>query len=349
LADDRGANRGRVDVEDLDNAKAFVHNLESKGASMATMKAAVCTRYGSPEVLEVVEREKPAPRENEILIRICAASVTNSDIFIRSSRVAWPMLIPMRIMMGIRKPRNEILGEVLSGVVEAIGARITRFHVGDHVYGLTGFSLGAYAEYKCMKEADSKQGCLAIKPRNLSFEEATSAAYGGLLAFQILEEVAVQPNQKVLIYGASGTSGTIAVQLAKYLKAEVTAVCGPRNISLAKKLGADKTLDYTNASETVRLENYDLVVDCVGKARSSALKEACRKALARGGKYISIDDTALLLSSPRLDRIRELVEQGRIVAVSDRSFSLDQIVEAHKYVELGHKRGNVAITVSRAG
>lgn len=313
------------------------------------MKAAVCTRYGPPEVLKIVERAKPVPREDEILIRIRAASVTNSDIFIRSSKVAPLMLIPMRIMMGIRKPRNEVLGEVLSGIVEAIGSRITRFHVGDHVYGLTGFSLGAYAEYKCMKEVDSNQGCLAIKPRNLGFEEATSAAYGGLLAFQALEKADVQPNQKVLIYGASGTSGTIAVQLAKHLKAEVTAVCGPANTSLARRLGADKTIDYTNASETASLEKYELVVDCVGKARSSALKEACRNALTEGGKYISIDDTALLLSFPRLDRIRDLVEQGRIVPVNDRTFSLDQIVDAHKYVELGHKKGNVAITVSGAG
>lgn len=316
---------------------------------MEKMKAAVCTRYGPPEVLKVVEREKPTPREDEILIRICAASVTNSDIFIRGSRIPLPMLIPMRIMMGIRKPRNEILGEVLSGIVEAIGSRITRFHVGDHVYGLTGFSLGAYAEYKCMKQADSKQGCLAIKPRNLSFEEATSAAYGGLLALQFLESADVQPNLKVLIYGASGTSGTIAVQLAKHLKAEVTAVCGPGNISLAAKLGADKTIDYTNASAIAKLENYGLVMDCVGKARSSALKEACRNSLTKGGRYISIDDAALVLSSRRLDRIRELVEQGSIVPVNDRSFSLDQIVEAHKYVELGHKRGNVAITVNRVG
>jgi NADPH:quinone reductase-like Zn-dependent oxidoreductase len=313
------------------------------------MKAAVCTRYGPPEVLKVVEREKPAPREDEILIRICAASVTNSDIFIRSSRVSLPMLIPMRIMIGIRKPRKEILGEVLSGIVEATGSRITRFHVGDHVYGLTGFSLGAYAEYKCMKEGDSKQGCLAIKPRNLGFEEATSAAYGGLLAFQFLEKADVQPGHKVLIYGASGTSGTIAVQLAKHLEAEVTAVCGPGSISLARKLGADRTIDYTNAGEIARLENYELVMDCVGKARSSAVKEACKNALTEGGKYVSIDDTALLLSSARLDRIRELVEKGRIVAVNDRTFSLDQIVDAHKYVELGHKKGNVAITVSRTG
>ena len=317
--------------------------------AVETMKAAVCTRYGPPEVLKVVERRKPVPRDDEVLIRIRAASVTNSDIFIRGSRIPLLMLVPMRIMMGIRKPRNEILGEVLSGTIEAIGPRITRFHVGDHVYGLTGFSLGAYAEYKCMKDVDSKQGCLAIKPRNLSFEEATSAAYGGLLSFQFLEKAGVQPNQRVLIYGASGTSGTIAVQLAKHLEAEVTAVCGPGNIGLAKKLGADKTIDYTNASDMAKVEKYDVVMDCVGKARSSALKVACQKALAEGGRCFSIDDASLQLSSSRLDRIRELIEQGRISPVSDRSFSLDQIVEAHEYVERGHKKGNVAITVKAAG
>ena len=314
---------------------------------MKTMKAAVCTKYGPPEVFKIVEREKPVPREDEILIRICAASVTNSDIFIRGSKIALPMLIPMRIMMGIRKPRNEILGEVLSGIVEVTGSRITRFHVGDHVYGLTGFSLGAYAEYKCMKEEDSKQGCLSIKPRNLTFEEATSAAYGGLLAFQFLEKADIQPNEKVLIYGASGTSGTFALQLAKHLKAEVTAVCGPGNIGLVEKLGADKTIDYTDADGISRLEKYDLVMDCVGKARSSALKEACKKALTKNGTYISIDDSALLLSSARLDRIRDLVERGIITAINDRSYALDQIVEAHRYVELGHKKGNVAITVNQ--
>jgi NADPH:quinone reductase-like Zn-dependent oxidoreductase len=257
---------------------------------MATMKAAVCPKYGPPDVLKLVERPKPVPRQDELLIRICAASVTNSDIFIRSSVVPWVVLVPMRIMMGIRKPRHEILGEVLSGVVEAVGPRITRFRVGDEVYGLTGFSLGAYAEYKCMKETDSKQGSLSIKPCNVSFEEATSAAYGGLLAFQFLEKADVQPRQKVLIYGASGTSGTIAVQLAKHLKAEVTAVCGVGNLGLVQKLGADKTIDYGSPGAAAKLEKYDVVMDCVGKARSSALKEAAKKVgtiLKKGGLSIA--------------------------------------------------------------
>jgi NADPH:quinone reductase-like Zn-dependent oxidoreductase len=312
---------------------------------METMKAVVCTKYGPPEVLRIVQYKKPIPRDDEVLISIYATSVTNSDIFIRSSKVSLRLLIPFRMMMGVRKPRREIIGEVLSGVVSEVGSKITRFHVGDHVFGLTGFSVGGYAEYKCMKEVDSKQGCLSMKPKNITFEEATSAAYGGLLAFQSVEKADVRANAKVLIYGASGTSGTVAVQLAKHLQADVTGVCGPKHISFVEELGADKTLDYTNDNEIGKLEVYDLVLDCVGKARSSALKEACRMALTKNGKYVSIDDSALLLDSSRLDRIRELIEVGKIRAINDRCYSLDQIVEAHKYVELGHKRGNVAVTV----
>ena len=313
---------------------------------MDTMKAIVCTRYGPPEVLRVVQYHKPIPKDDEVLVKICATSVTNSDIFIRSSRVALQLLIPFRIMMGIIRPKKEVIGEVFAGVVTEVGSKTTRFHVGDQVYGLTGFSLGAYAEYKCMKEVDSTQGCLAIKPKNISFEEATSAAYGGLLAFQAVEQADIQPKDKVLIYGASGTSGIIALQLAKHLQAEVTGVCGSRHLSFIKELGADKTLDYTNTNEVDNLEVYDLVVDCVGKARSSALKEACKKALSKKGQYLSIDDSALLLDSGRLDRVRELIEIGKIKPVNDRCYPIDQIVEAHRYVEQGHKTGNVAITVS---
>ena len=315
---------------------------------MDTMKAVICTKYGPPEVLRIAQAEKPIPREDEILIKICATSVTNSDLFIRSSKVSWRVLIPFRMMIGIRKPRKEIIGEVFSGIVTQVGSKIRRFQVGDQVYGLTGFSLGAYAEYKCMKEGDSKQGCVAIKPQNIGFAEATSAAYGGLLALQFLEPADIQPNQKVLIYGASGTSGIIALQFAKTLQAEVTGVCGPSHIPFIQTLGADKTLDYTQDSAINQLETYDLVLDCVGKARSSPLKEACKKALTTTGKYLSIDDSALLLDSSRLDRIKELIEMGQIKPINDRCYTLDQIVEAHQYVELGHKKGNVAIMVSQS-
>jgi len=314
---------------------------------METMKAIECTKYGSPDVLKIREYKKPIPQSNEVLIKIYATSVTNSDILIRSSNIPFQFMVPMRIMIGLTKPRNHIIGEVLSGEVEFVGSSIQRFHVGDQVYGLTGLSLGAYADYKCMKETDSKQGCLAIKPRNISFEEATAAAYGGLLAFQYSEKGNIKQGQKVLIYGASGTSGTMAIQLAKYLGAEVTGVCSTSNIGLVKSLGADKVLDYTEKESIANIEKYDFILDAVGKRRTSDLKKACKRAIAKNGKYVSIDDGALLLRSSRLDQIRELIESEKIRPINDRCYPFEQIVEAHKYVETGHKKGNVAITVNQ--
>jgi NADPH:quinone reductase-like Zn-dependent oxidoreductase len=309
------------------------------------MKAAVCTRYGPPDVLRIVERERPVPKDDEVLIRICAASVTNSDIFIRSSGVPLRMLIPFRLMMGITRPRNEILGEVLSGEVVQAGAKVKRFQAGDQVYGLTGFSLGAYADYTCMKEAVSTRGGLAIKPGNISFEDATSAAYGGLLALQYLEKGNCKRGQKVLIYGAAGTSGTIAVQYAKHLGAEVTGVCSAEKADLVRSLGAGKVLDYKSEDSLSKLEAYDLVLDSVGKRRTSPLREACERRTPKG-RFVSIDDGPLVISLERLDRVRELVEANIITPITDRCYPLDQIVAAHRYVELGHKKGNVAITVN---
>ncbi len=314
---------------------------------MQRMKAAICTKYGPPEVLKIVERDKPIPQDDEVLIKVFAASVTNSDIFIRSSAIPLRFRIPMRIMIGITRPRNDILGEVLSGEIVQVGSRIRRLHVGDRIFGLTGYALGAYADYKCMKEIDSKQGCIALKPRNISFEDATSAAYGGLLAVQYLEKGNIQTKEKVLIYGASGTSGTIAVQYAKYLGAEVTGVCSAEKADFVRSLGADKILDYTSKDSIAKLEPYDFILDSVGKARTSALKEACKTFVSQKDKFVSIDDGPLQLNSERLERIRELVEASKVIPVTDRCFPFEQIIEAHKYVELGHKRGNVAITVNR--
>jgi NADPH:quinone reductase-like Zn-dependent oxidoreductase len=197
-----------------------------------------------------------------------------------------------------------------------------------------------------MKEIDSKQGCLAIKPGNIGFEEATAAAYGGLLALQSLEKGNIARGRKVLVYGASGTTGTIAVQYAKHLGAAVTGVCGPSHGEFVKSLGADKVLDYAQKESIDHLEAYDFVLDAVGKKKTSELKKACAKALAANGKYASIDDSALLLQSDRLDRIRVLVESGAIKPVNDKVYRFDQIVEAHHYVETGHKKGNVAVTVN---
>src|SRR4030066_2463303 len=204
---------------------------------MEKMKAIVCTKYGPPEVLKMKEVEKPAPKDDEVLIKIFATAVTASDIFIRGSQIPIKFWILMRLAIGLTRPRKSIIGLVLAGEIESAGKNIKRFKPGDQVYGLTGFGLGAYAEYKCMKEIDSTYGCLALKPNNLSYEEATVAAYGGLLAFQYMEKGNIHRGQKVLIYGASGTSGTTAVQFAKYLGAKVTAVCSTTNLELVKSLG----------------------------------------------------------------------------------------------------------------
>jgi len=307
------------------------------------MKAIVYTKYGPPEVLKIKEVEKPTPKENELLIKIHATAVTDSDIFVRGSQVSTILWIPFRLMVGLFKPKKPIIGEVLAGEIVSVGKEITRFKTGDKVYGLTGFGFGAYAEYKCMKETDSTYGCLAIKPANLTFEEATVAAYGGLLSFQVMEKGNIKPGQNVLIYGASGTSGTIAVQYAKYLGASVTAVCSTTNLELVKSLGADTVIDYTKEDTLAPGVKYDFILDAVGKRKTSKLKVACKKALASEGNYASIDDSDLLLDSKRLELIKELTEAGHIKPVMDRCYQFDEIVEAHRYVGKGHKKGGVAI------
>jgi NADPH:quinone reductase-like Zn-dependent oxidoreductase len=309
------------------------------------MKAIICSKYGPPEVLQIKEVEKPTPKDDEVLIKIYATAVTASDIFIRSSRLPIQFLIPMRLMLGLTKPRKSIIGLVLAGEIESMGKNVKRFGIGDQVYGLTGFGLGAYAEYKCMKETDSTHGCLAIKPTNISYEEATVAIYGGLLAFQYMEKGNIQSGQKVLIYGASGTTGTIAIQLARYLGAQVTAVCSTTNLEFVKSLGADVVIDYTKEKTLNPEEKYNFILDAVGKIKTSKLKDACKKSLAPGGKYVSIDDGSLKLDSKRLALIKELVEAGHIKPVIDRCYPFEEIVEAHRYVGMGHKKGGVAIKV----
>jgi NADPH:quinone reductase-like Zn-dependent oxidoreductase len=312
------------------------------------MKAIICTKYGPPEVLQLKEVEKPIPMNNEVCINVHATAVTASDIFIRGCQLPIQYWLPMRLMIGLTKPRKSIIGLVLAGEIESVGADIKRFKAGDQVYGLTGFGLGAYAEYKCMQETDSTHGCLALKPANLTHEEATVAAYGGLLALQYMEKGNIQRGQKVLIYGASGTTGTTAVQFAKYLGAEVTAVSSTANLALVKSLGADRLIDYTKEDSLGPREHFDFILDAVGKRKTSKLKRACKGALSLQGRYVSIDDGDLLLEAKRLDLMSELVEAGHIRPVIDRCYPLEEIVEAHRYVGKGHKRGGVAITVGHS-
>jgi NADPH:quinone reductase-like Zn-dependent oxidoreductase len=312
------------------------------------MKAAVCDRYGPPEVLRVCEVPRPSPRPDEVRIRILASAVTASDIFIRSARVTARLQIPFRLMMGLTRPRHPILGFVFSGVIDETGVETTRSQPGDEVYGGTGFRLGAYAEYRCMVETDSRvHGCLALKPDNLTHELATAAFYGGLLALQYVDRGGIRPGQHVLVYGASGTSGTMAVQYARSLGARVTGVCSTKNVDLVRSLGADHVLDYTRVDAPPAGARYAFVLDSVGGAKSSPLKQACRRALEPGGRYVSIDDGNLELSSPRLEQITALVEAGTITPVLGATYPLDSIVEAHRFVETGHKRGGVAVSIQR--
>lgn len=309
------------------------------------MRAMICTKYGPPEVLQLRDLAKPRPKDDEVLIKIRAAGVTMSDIYIRGSQIPLRMRIPMRLMLGLTKPRNPVLGEVLAGEIESVGKAVTRFKAGDAVFGLTGFGMGAYAEYKCMSERDSKRGCLALKPANISFEEATAVAYGGLLAFQSMEQGNIRSGQDVLVYGASGTTGTTAVQFAKALGARVTGVCGPSHLDMVKSLGADEVIDYTREDRLSPGRRFDFVLDAVGKSRTSNLKDACKKALAPRGKFVSIDDGALRLDSWRLAAVAERVEAGQIRPVIDRCFRFEELAEAHRYVEQGHKQGGVAVTL----
>lgn len=309
------------------------------------MKAIVCTRYGPPEVLQLREVEKPTPKNNEVLIKIYATAVTASDCIIRGSKLPIPMSLVMRLFLGFTKPRKSVLGLVLAGEIEAAGKDVTQFRKGDKVYGFTGFGFGAYAEYTCMPAADSARGCLAIKPVNMSYEQAAAVPYGAILATHFVKKGNIQSGQKVLIYGASGAIGTTAMQLAKYFGAEVTGICSTANLALIKSLGADKVIDYTREDSITRGELYDFILDAAGKRKSSKLKLQCKNALTHGGKYISVDDGSPKLRTEYLVLLKKLIEAGQFEAVIDRCYPLEQIAEAHRYVDEGHKKGNVVITV----
>lgn len=308
------------------------------------MKAIVYTEYGAPDVLRLSEVEKPRPKDNEILIKVYATTVSAGVLWARSGKHPDSKLftIALRLIFGLAKPKKAILGYELSGEVEEVGKDVKLFNKGDQVFGTTtGLGAGAYAEYVCVPE-QWKQGVVAKKPANTSYEEAAALPIGGMAALYLLKKASIQRGQKVLIYGASGSVGTFAVQIAKqHFGAEVTGVCSTSNLELLGSLGVDKLIDYSQEDFTRNGETYDIVFDAVGKISSSRAKSSLNKK----GVYLSV-------KSPTKERtedlllLKELVEAGKIRVVIDRSYPLERIVEAHSYADKGHKRGNVVIVVA---
>jgi NADPH:quinone reductase-like Zn-dependent oxidoreductase len=321
------------------------------------MRAIVYHTYGSPDVLELQEVVKPVPKEHEILIHVHTAAVTPADIAFRKGE---PFL--GRMFTGLIRPRR-IPGVEFAGDVEAVGTAVTLFHTGDQVFGTAGTGFGAHAEYLCLSE----EGVVASKPTTMTYEEAVAVCDGALTALVFLRDVAhIQRGQKVLINGASGAVGAAAVQLARYFGADVTGVCSTTNVALVKSLGAETVIDYTTEDFTTNGQTYDVIFDTVGKSSFSR----CKGSLTPGGIYLTTVPTpAILLQTmwtarigrkkaifttaglkqrkANLNFLRELVEAGKLQAVIDRRYPLEQIAEAHRYVENGHKKGNVVITVAQ--
>jgi len=326
------------------------------------MKAIVATQYGSPEVLQLKEVEKPTPKDNEILVKVHATTVTVADWRMRSFTVPPMLWLPARIALGLRNPRQPIFGVELAGEVETVGKDVKKFKAGDQVFASTlTEKFGAYAEYKCLPE----QAMVAIKPTNMTYEEAAAFPIGATTALRLLRKGNIQRGEKVLIIGAGGSIGTFAVQLARHLGAEVTGVDGTRKLEMVRSIGANHVIDYTQEDFTKIGETYDVILDVPGKSSYSrsikSLKQNGRYLLANPGlshmlrgPWTSMRSSKKVIfgganqKTEGLIFLRELIEAGKLKAVIDRCYSLEQIVDAHRYVETGHKKGNVVITVHQA-
>jgi NADPH:quinone reductase-like Zn-dependent oxidoreductase len=303
----------------------------------AKMKAVICTKSGSPEVLNLVELERPIPKQNEILVKVKASSVTRGDVSLR--KISRFILVPVGFLFGF-KPMK-ITGVEFAGVVESLGSDVKQFNKGDHIYGTTtGLEYGGNAEYVCVPEK-SKKGVIVKKPANISFMDAAVIPVGGMTAQHILRKVKIQNGQKILIYGASGSVGTYATQIAKYYGADVTGVCSTNNIEMVRSLGADNVIDYHKVDFRNSTMIYDVVFDAVGMLT----KSSCKNVLNKNGSFLSV-------KYPTKEKveymyfINELIESGKLRPIIDRTYTLDKIREAHNYVEQGHKKGNVVITLA---
>lgn len=304
------------------------------------MKAIVATQYGGPEVLQLKEIEKPTPKDNEILIKVHATTVTAGDFRMRSFTVPPMLWLPARLALGLTKPKQPIYGMELSGEVEAIGNAVTKFNVGDQVFASTlTENFGGYAEYKCLPEG----AMMAKKPTNVTYEEAAAVPIGATTALRLLRKGNLRRGQKVLINGASGSVGTYAIQLAKLLGAEVTGVCSTASLEMVKALGADHVIDYTKGDFSATEARYDIIFDTVAKLPKAVVS----KLLAPNGTFVTMARMDSKENMENLNFIKDLLEAGKLKVVIDRCYPLEQMVEAHRYVDKGHKKGNVVITVAR--
>ncbi|MFX1420314.1 MAG: NAD(P)-dependent alcohol dehydrogenase [Promethearchaeota archaeon] len=329
------------------------------------MKAIICTKYGPPDVLQLKEVEKPTPKDNEFLVKIHATTVTMGDCEMRSLKFSGWLKFLIRLGLGFRRPRKKhnILGQELAGEIESVGSEVMLFKKGDPIFASTGFNFGAYAEYVCLPE----DSITVIKPDNISYEEAAAVPTGGLEALYYLRKANIQKGQTVLIRGASGSIGTVAIQLAKYYGAVVTGVGNPKSLEVMKSIGADEVIDYTKEDFTQSGIAYDVIFDVIGKSSYTDFQKSLKKngiyllanpqlklinrekraANKSGMKYISgnMDDKKEMIE--QLNFLKKLIEEGKIKTVIDRQYPLEEIPEAHRYVETGQKTGNVVITVNQ--